>query len=400
MFRKTPTSGPRSQPRSRAGLPKDLPEPTAWELAASDALIERILTDIETSGGFIDFSRFMELALYSPGLGYYTGPQRASGLTRDFVTAPDLSALFGACLANFCRPVLDELGTGVLLEAGAGSGSLAVALLSALADQGALPERYLIHEVSPVLRSLQQQTIASALPGICPRVSWVDEIPEGLRGVVLANELLDAMPCTRFVAHEGRLKRLGVTATGERFSWAIGEILTDAESRVTEQCVDGYVSELPLIAEQWIRDVGSRIHAGALLVVDYGFPRREYYHPDRSGGTLMCHYRHHAHDNPLILAGLQDITAHLDFTAVAESGTIAGLELAGYVHQAAFLLDLGLLAYIEQESDERERRRRVHESKILTLPSEMGELFKVAAFRRGLSVPLPGFGLLNRRGRL
>lgn len=400
MFRKTPTSGPGSPPRSQTGLLKDLPEPTALERAASDALVEHILADIETSGGFIDFSRFMELALYSPGLGYYTGPARALGLTQDFVTAPDLSVLFGSCLANFCRPVLEELGTGILLETGAGSGSLAVALLSTLADQGALPDRYLIHEASPVLRTLQQQTIATALPGIHPRVFWIDEIPKGIRGVVLANELLDAMPCARFIAQERRLRRLGVTASDGTLSWGIGDILAEAESRITEPCVDGYVSELPLIAEYWVREVGTRLEAGTLLVVDYGFPRREYYHPDRSGGTLMCHYRHRAHDNPLILAGLQDITVHLDFTGLAEAGTSAGLKLAGYAQQAAFLLDLGLLAYVEQESDERERRRRVHESKILTLPSEMGELFKAVAFTRGLAGPLPGFGLLNRRGRL
>ncbi|MHB1951872.1 MAG: class I SAM-dependent methyltransferase [Acidiferrobacteraceae bacterium] len=400
MFRKTPTSDPPGGSSARPGLPDHLPPPDPDELATSDALNRRILADIAAHDGFIDFARFMELALYAPGLGYYTAPARIAGITRDFVTAPDLSPLFGRCIANFCRSLLTQLRGGTVLEAGAGSGSLAVALLSTLAAQGPLPERYLILEVSPSLRAHQRQVIATALPELLPRVSWVEEIPDGLRGVILGNELLDALPCARFARHQGEFRTLGVTAGHGRLSWALGDVLPEAHARIPEARAEGYVSELPLMAERWVANAASRLAAGALLLVDYGFPRHEYYHPDRHQGTLMCHYRHRTHDNPLILAGLQDITVHLDFTGLAEAGTGAGLRLAGYATQAAFLLDLGLLDGVEQEPDERERRRRVHESKLLTLPSEMGELFKVIAFVRGLPGPLPGFGLKDLRGRL
>ncbi|MHB1528042.1 MAG: class I SAM-dependent methyltransferase [Acidiferrobacteraceae bacterium] len=374
--------------------------PSKEEQATSAKLAARITHEIEESGGVIDFARFMELSLYAPGLGYYVNAARAEGITRDFVTAPDLSPLFGGCLANFCRPALEELGGGSIIEIGAGSGALAIALLGALRQEGPLPERYLIHEVSPALRALQERQIAQVLPELLPRVEWIDEIPSGIRGVILANELLDALPCARFTVQGGSPRRLGISATPVGFTWNIGELLPQALTRLGGMGSEDYTSELGLAAEAWIGETAARLEAGALLIIDYGFPRHEYYHPDRAGGTLMCHYRHRAHDNPLIFPGLQDITAHLDFTALAEAAASAGLRVHGYTHQAAFLLDCGLMSQLERETDERERRRRVYETKILTLPSEMGELFKALACTRGLARPLPGFGLLDLLSRL
>lgn len=378
----------------------NLPAPSKEEQAESAELAARITREIKESGGVIDFARFMELSLYAPGLGYYVNPARAKGITHDFVTAPDLSPLFGGCLANFCRPALEELGGGAIIEVGAGSGALAISLLRTLQQEGPLPERYLIREVSPALRALQERQLAQVVPELLPRIEWIEELPPGIRGVILANELLDALPCARFTMRDGNPRRLGISTSPMGFTWSIGDVLPQALTRLGGMSNEDYTSELGLGAEAWISETATRLEAGALLVIDYGFPRHEYYHPDRAGGTLMCHYRHRAHDDPLILPGLQDITAHLDFTALAEAAASAGLRVQGYTHQAAFLLDCGLMQQLERETDEHEHRRRVYETKILTLPSEMGELFKAMACTRGLSRPLPGFGLLDLRGRL
>jgi SAM-dependent MidA family methyltransferase len=369
-----------------------------------------IREEMDRQGGWIPFVRFMELALYAPGLGYYSAGARKFGPEGDFITAPEVSSLFAECLAGQCAQVLEQLGHGNLLELGAGTGALAVDLLKALARQGRLPERYLILEVSADLRERQQRLLKAQLPELRDRVYWLDALPaERIRGVVLANEVLDALPVHRFRIEDGGISEYDVAWEGERFVWHTGvacEVLSQDVTRLqellSEPLAPGYTSELNLAVGPWVGSLSALIEAGAMLLIDYGFPRHEYYHPERIEGTLMCHYRHRAHPDPLILVGLQDITAHVDFSAVAECAQGAGLEVAGYTTQAHFLLACGLLEHVQRLSagDICAAWELAQQVKVLTLPSEMGELFKVIALTRGITGPLLGFTLSDQRGRL
>ncbi len=337
--------------------PAKLPAPTADEQAHSARLAQLIREEIERAGGAIDFARYMALALYAPGLGYYSAGKTKFGAAGDFVTAPEISPLFARCLAVQCAQVLGALGGGDVLEAGAGSGRLALDLLTALDAQGALPNRYYILELSADLRARQAQTLRERAPDLAARVQWLSELPEGFRGVVIANELLDAMPVERFRVGAHGIEQMQVRAQGDRFVWDAHP----APAALAEQVIPldlpiGYVSEVNPQAQAWVASIAARLTAGVVLLIDYGFPRAEFYHPDRSQGTLMCHYRHRAHGDPLILVGLQDITAHVDFTAIAESGHDAGLSVLGYTSQAAFLLALGLTRFAEEVPDDARAR--------------------------------------------
>ncbi len=354
------------------------------------------------AGGALPFHRYMAEALYAPGLGYYAaGPVLGEG--GDFVTAPELSPLFGRCLARTVAVALEQAGGGVVLEAGAGSGALAVTLLGELQALGALPEAYLILELSPALRARQEARLALEHPTLATRVRWLQAPPERLHGVVVANELLDALPCHRFLLDEEGAWELGVTWEGGRFAWARLPLEDTHLAQRVRALAAGlprpYASEVGLVAETWVRTLGQALERGLMLLIDYGFPRHEYYHPQRAEGTLMCHYRHRAHPDPLVLVGLQDLTAHVDFTALAEAGVEAGLEVAGFTPQGAFLADAGL-GELLTGAPEPERLRLAQAAKRLTLPHEMGELFKVLALRRGPGGPLPGFRLLDHRPRL
>ena len=399
-----------------------LPEPGTVELEVSDALTQHIRAHIAAAGGAIAFARFMELALYTPGLGYYSSGRRifAAGDVQertspsargtracaagDFVTAPELGDVFARCLARQCQELLAGLGPADILEAGAGSGALAADLLLELERLDCLPARYLILELSAELRARQQATLRARAPSLAARVHWLERLPEpGFRGIVLANELLDAMPVERFRVTASGVVRLGVAFDSGRFIWCDMDAPAHLIARV--QALDlptGYCSEINFAAEAWVRSVAERLGQGALLLIDYGFPRAEFYHPQRSEGTLMCHYRQRAHADPLVLVGLQDITAHLDFTAIADAGTEGGLELLGYTSQAAFLAACGLAEIVAQSdpNDARAHLMLTAQIKRLTLPSEMGELFKVMALGRGVERPLRGFRLQERRGRL
>jgi len=366
--------------------------------------------EIEAAGGVISFARYMELALYAPGLGYYAAGARKFGEGGDFVTAPELSPLFSRCLARQCLQVLDGLGTGAILEFGAGSGVMAADILAELERLGALPTAYHILELSAELRARQQQTLAARVPHLLERVVWLDRLPDAFAGVVLANEVLDAMPVHRFCVEADQDFELYVGWEDGDFVWRRGPV---SDGRVAARIValrgllgaelpERFESEINLAAEDWMRSVAAVLHSGMVLLIDYGYPRREYYHPQRVGGTLMCHYRQRAHPDPLILAGLQDITAHVDFTAVAEAAVETGLEVAGYTTQAHFLLACGLdTAMAEPAGDDLVRHMELTaQVKRLTLPSEMGELFKVLALTRGFDAPLLGFSLRDLRDRL
>lgn len=380
-----------------------LPEPAPEERALSDRLAGVIRAEIASAGGAIDFSRFMELALYVPGLGYYSGDRQKFGAAGDFVTAPELGSVFARCLARQCHQILDHLKGGDILEAGAGSGRLVAELLAELERLGRLPERYFILELSAGLRARQAETIYQRIPHIAGRVQWLDRLPVRFRGIVLGNEVLDAMPVERFRVTADGIRQLRVGTRGHGYEWRERPADEAIRARIEPLRLPvGYESEIGLAAEGWVRSIADVLDAGALLLIDYGFPRGEYYHPQRSMGTLMCHYRHRAHSDPLVLVGLQDITAHVDFTAVAAAGSAAGLELFGYTSQVMFLLGCGLdeIASASDPTDVRAHLVLTTEIKKLTLPSEMGELFKVIALGRDLPDKLTGFRLQGRRGRL
>ncbi len=394
--------GQRSDPDCRA------PNPEAQ--ARSAALLARVSERIAARGGPIPFAEYMELVLYAPGLGYYAGGLRKFGAKGDFVTAPEIAPLFSRCLARQCAEVLAELGGGEILEFGAGSGAMAAGILGELRRLGREPERYGILEVSGELRARQRETLAALVPGELGRVQWLDRLPESpLRGVVLANEVLDAMPVERFRIAPDGVHELRVDREGERLIWAEGPAggrlaatVEHLQRELPEPLAPGYSSEVNPTLEPWLASVADVLGAGAVLLIDYGYPRREYYHPERAAGTLMCHYRHHAHSDPLILPGLQDITAHVDFTALAQAGADAGLRLAGYTTQAHFLLGAGL-AELLADSDPTDVRRHLaltQQVKTLTLPGEMGERFKALAFTREFDAPLAGFALRDLRDRL
>jgi SAM-dependent MidA family methyltransferase len=381
-----------------------LPEPTPEEHALSRRLTDLIRAEIDRAGGAIPFARFMELALYAPELGYYSAGKHKFGAAGDFVTAPELGPVFAQCLARQCAQILSILHHGDMLEAGAGSGTLAVQLLLELERLGQLPPHYFILEISSALRARQQALFAEQAAHLLERVHWLDSLPSaGFRGIVLGNELLDAMPVERFRVGADGIEQLQVGWEKNRFVWRETRANDALRDRVTALGLpEGYVSEVGFAAEGWVRSVADILEQGVLLLVDYGFPGNEFYHPQRTAGTLMCHYRHRAHDDPLMLVGLQDITAHVDFTAVARAGTESGLSLLGYNSQALFLLGCGLddLAARTNQSDARAYLQFTNEVKKLTLPHEMGELFKVIAFGRSVDTPLAGFRLQDRRGRL
>jgi SAM-dependent MidA family methyltransferase len=380
-----------------------LPSPTAEEQAHHEKLVQRLREEMAAAGGAIAFDRFMELALYAPGLGYYVAGTHKFGEHGDFITAPELGSLFARCLARPCQSLLAGLGGGDILEAGAGSGALAADLLLELESLGQLPERYLVLELGAELRARQNETIKRQAPHLFGRVHWLADLPGDFRGVVLANEVLDAMPVTRFKVTQNGIDELCVAWANDGFVWR--EKPADASLRERVEPLGlaaGYTSEINLRAEAWVRSVAGSLKQGALLLIDYGFPRAEFYHPQRAQGTLMCHYRHQAHGDPLRLAGLQDITAHVDFSAIAEAGVDAGLTLMGYTSQATFLLGCGLeqIMAASDPNDVRVHLALTQQIKKLTLPHEMGELFKVLALGRGVREPLPGFTLQDRRARL
>jgi SAM-dependent MidA family methyltransferase len=369
-----------------------LPAPSAEALAHSGRLAALIRSEIDRAGGWIGFDRYMELALYAPGLGYYAAGTRKfgdAGSGGDFVTAPEISPLFAQSLANQALQVFEQCAPNIL-EFGAGTGVLAHDLLDALVHRGRGDVRYAIVEVSPDLTQRQRERLAGR------DVQWLSVPPAGFDGVVIANEVLDVMPVKLFVKRNGRVMERGVTLDGMALAFfeapagaELAAMVATIEAELGE-LPDGYGSEIGAIAAAWARSVAEWLGRGVLLAIDYGFPRREYYHPQRLMGTLMCHYRQHTHAEPLWLPGLNDITAHVDFTAVAEAAQGAGLVVLGYTSQANFLLNCGLLDCLRADHS----TVAANQAQRLLSEAEMGELFKAIAIGRGIDLPLIGF----RRG--
>jgi len=383
-------------PRSPPGAdPRALPAPSADARAHGDRVMEHIAQQIAAAGGWISFADYMAAALYAPGLGYYAAGMRKFGGDGDFVTAPEMSALFGRALAAQLAEILTQ-ATGDIIELGPGTGRLAVDILGALAIRNALPQRYRLLEVSPELRERQRQLLQQRLPELLPRVEWIDVLPQRWQGVIVANEVLDAVPPHLVVRASDRWFERGV-------GWVSGTLalvdrplpegaLRDSAGERFPSLGD-YASEINPAAQALVASLAQRCDAGVLLLLDYGFPAAEYYHPQRNSGTLMAHYRHRALSDPLFLPGLADLTAHVDFTAIASAGVAAGMRVAGFTTQARFLVNCGLLDLLAQAGDPGSAAylREANAAQKLLSPAEMGELFKVLALTRGVDAPLLGF---------
>ncbi|MFP5382009.1 MAG: class I SAM-dependent methyltransferase [Gammaproteobacteria bacterium] len=380
-----------------------LPAPSADALAHSQRVVAHLRALIADAGGWVPFSRFMEAALYAPGLGYYSAGTAKFGAAGDFVTAPEVTPLFGRTVARAIAPMLAATG-GDVLELGAGSGRLAADVLGELEQLGTLPARYAILEVSADLRQRQQDRLGRERPHLVERVHWLDALPGHFTGVILGNEVLDALPVELVHWTEGGPRERGVGVDDGRFVWQDRPI-TEPRLRARAEALalaPGYVSEINLAAEALVASLGARLAYGLILLVDYGFAAAEYYHPQRHMGTLRAHYRHHALDDPFYLPGLCDLTAHVDFSAMASAAREAGLALAGYTSQAAFLLGSGLTELLMQTppSDAAAYLPQANAAQRLVSPAEMGELFKVLALTRGTVPPLAGFARGDRRHAL
>ncbi len=377
-----------------APLP-NLPPLNAAEAEHSAALLQRITQRIDAAGGFIDFATFMELALYAPGLGYYSAGSAKIGAAGDFTTAPEVSTLFARCVARQCAQVLREMPGGSILELGAGTGRMAATLLEELAALQALPANYYILEVSADLAQRQRAQLASLPEALRTRVQWLQQLPvTPLQGVIVANEVLDALPCRRFTVDDHMTLELGVSHGAGALHWArrpADAALSAAVQELGAPLAAGYTSELCLLADPWVGSLAAILERGVMLFFDYGLPRAQYYHPERRGGTLTCHYKHRAHFDPLLHVGVQDITAWVDFTRVALAAHGAGLDVLGFGTQAGFLLGAGIEELLGAPRDAREQARLAGEARRLLLPGEMGEAFKLLALGRGVDVPLISF---------
>lgn len=368
----------------------DLPAPADDAKSASDALANHLRAEIEHAGGWIGFDRFMQLALYEPGLGYYSAGAAKLGPFGDFTTSAELGNLLPDALADHFAPTLADLDAPTLLELGAGSGRLAARLIERLLERGLPDVRYLILEPSATLRAEQ----TARLGAFADRVRWLDRLPAApLDAIAFGNEVADALPVARFEVSAGRVLPFGVAWDRGRFTWRAGaedRALTVAVRKIERELghdlPDGYRSEVCLLLEPWISSLGACIARGGLLLIDYGLSCRDYYRPERRDGTLICHYRHRAHADPFFLPGLQDITAWVDFTACARAASEAGLSLSGFTTQAQFLLSwLATQPFPEPPGPEESSA-----IKTLLLPGEMGEKFKLLWLTRGIEAALPG----------
>ncbi|MFK8068366.1 MAG: class I SAM-dependent methyltransferase [Gammaproteobacteria bacterium] len=387
-----------------------LPVPEQDALQLSQQLKQIIAKSIEAENGSISFSRFMQLALYEPGLGYYSAGSAKFGIYGDFTTAPETSSLFGRCFSHQISQIffhLDQIEKieKTILEFGAGSGRLACDMLTELEKLDSLPDSYFILEVSADLRQRQQQLIQKEIPHLESRVSWLETLPsKKISGVILANEVLDAMPVDRFLSMNNTLLEQRVAIQNNEFIFInenASDLLIRNVANLEIDLPDNYSSEINQTLPVWFKSLNDAIETGVIFCVDYGYSRHDYYHPDQNNGTLICHYRHQAHDDPFVYIGLQDISASVDFTSVAEAAFAGGFEVAGYTTQAHFLINNNLISFLPtEEFDSTEYLKLSQEVKMLTLPAEMGERFKVIGLTKQFDESLVSFETNNLLERL
>jgi SAM-dependent MidA family methyltransferase len=385
--------------------PVTLPQADDISAAHSARAIEYLRARIEDAGGHISFAEFMHEALYAPGLGYYSAGSTKFGRDGDFITAPEVSSVFGRVLARQCAEILNGIEDAAVLEVGAGSGKLAIDMLGAFDDMNALPSAYYILEVSADLVERQQKRFHEDLPHLAERIHWLSELPADFEGVIVANEVLDALPIERFAKRNAEVLQLCVSLQEDSFAWTemqapdhLNAFVGAIESDIGRVLEEGYTSEASLAAPQWIADLAVSLRRGAVFLFDYGVSRREYYATDRADGWLRCHFRHHAHDNPLIYPGIQDLTAWVDFSSLAASAVSNGLEILGYQTQSRFLMGGGLTIEMAgfSELPVAEQLALSGQIKTLTLPGEMGENFKCMALGRGMNKVPSTFRIADR----
>lgn len=383
----------------------DLPNPPHGAQIRTDALADKIRQHIQQHNGRMRFSKFMEMALYHPQYGYYKSADFELGKQGDFTTAPEISPLFAKCLAKQCQEIMASLPKQTILELGAGSGRLALDLLTELEQLGCLPDEYYIYEISPALRAKQQHLIHEHRPDLLKRIIWLDDLPKTASGIIIANEVLDAMPVDCFAIENGSVRERVVRMEGNTFVWQThtpSPTLTEKAEELLQHydLADGYQSEVSIAATEYAGKLCDLLSEGLILFIDYGYGQSEYYHPQRAQGTLTCFYQHRRHNNPLVHPGLQDITAHVDFTRIIETAADHGSELAGFTTQAGFLLGNGLMDYAKDMSKGMSEKDSFHMNqaiKTLTMPTEMGDRVKVMAISKNFIAPeLAGFKMLDR----
>lgn len=384
-----------------------LPTPDPISQQYSDQLLAYIKQKIAEMGGKITFAEYMQHCLYSPGLGYYSAGSYKLGERGDFTTAPEISPLFSQTLAQHIRDVFPQLTQANILEFGAGSGRMAVEILKELEYQSSLPEHYYIIEASADLRQRQEDLITNELSHLKDKVIWLSELPTNFVGVIVANEVCDAMPVHCLHFHNNDVKERYISCENDQLQWSEGplsqEALTETSDEIQQLIGDvEMMTEVNLASQAWLTSLASSLQQGAIFLIDYGYPKADYYHPQRSEGTLMCYYQHQGHSNPLILQGLQDLTNHVDFTRLAQTAIDNDLDVDGFQSQADFLLAGGIteLANRSDEADTLYLLKQATEIKQLTLPSEMGESFKVLTLSRALRQPLERCQLGDRRYNL
>lgn len=387
-----------------------MPAPEEAALLQSEKLVVHIKNLIKEQGGAIGFEQYMSAVLYEPGLGYYSAGSRKFGAEGDFVTAPEISPLFSQCLAFQCAQVLNHFDSGSILELGAGTGVMARDLLLELEKLDLLPETYFILEVSADLKQRQQELLNESIPHLFERIVWLDSLPEqAFSGLILANEILDALAVKRFKKSSGEFRELKIALDNNEFIWieddadtGLEETLTQLEAQLPEPFAEEYISEINTNTKEWLSGLNSVLQRGVMLFIDYGYSQQEYYHPERIDGSLLCHYRHHVHADPFFYPGLQDITASVNFTDVAESADSLGLHVSGYTNQAYFLFGCGLERLLADIAslDIKSHTEITQQVKKLTMPEEMGERFKVIALTKEFDQGLIGFSIMDQRVRL
>lgn len=374
-----------------------LPSPSFDALQHSQQLIALIKSKMIAQAGWLSFYDYMQLALYAPSLGYYAAGMQKFGAGGDFTTAPEMSPMFAKTCAQVAAPVLLETKAD-MLELGAGTGQLALHTLMTLAEKNALPQHYYILEVSNHLRQVQKETLLKLPESIVKRVQWLESLPDVFEGFIIANEVLDAIPVHLIHRKNGDIFERGVKVVDEELQWDDRPLTPETNPALYTEAIalelpDHYTTEICLAAKGLMTSLGKMLQKGAILMIDYGFSAQTYYHPQRHEGTLMCHYQQYAHADPLINVGLQDITAHVNFTQVAQAAVDAGLEMTGFSNQATFLINAGILALMEQVNPANVTQYAPMASAVQKLlsPAEMGELFNVIMFQKNLDIDVIGF---------